>query len=145
MSIRNTNIPTKDGRKWVFELRYKTLQGETKKYTSNSGYAAQINIPSTARGAIKKVGVQAKVTGYPGGLKCYVIDPANNVTDMLSMSTIEQLKADGKIIGESNLLYPSQATTAFNELFFEFSNTIVLDKSNYVFLFVQIDADANNY
>lgn len=34
MSIRNTNIPTKDGRKWVFELRYKTLQGETKKYTS---------------------------------------------------------------------------------------------------------------
>ena len=117
----------------------------TKKYTSNSGYAAQINIPSTARGAIKKVGVQAKVTGYPGGLKCYVIDPTNNVTNMLSMSTIEQLKADGKIIGESNLLYPSQATTAFNELFFEFSSTIVLDKSNYVFLFVQIDADANNY
>ncbi len=34
MSVRNTNIPTKDGRKWVFELRYKTLQGEMKKYTS---------------------------------------------------------------------------------------------------------------
>ena len=34
MSVRNTNIPTKDGRKWVFELRYKTLKGEMKKYTS---------------------------------------------------------------------------------------------------------------
>lgn len=34
MSVRNTNLPTKDGRRWVFELRYKTLQGETKRYTS---------------------------------------------------------------------------------------------------------------
>lgn len=34
MSVRNTNIPTKDGRRWVFETRYKTLSGETKKYTS---------------------------------------------------------------------------------------------------------------
>lgn len=34
MSVRNTNVPTKDGRKWVFEVRYKTLQGETKRYTS---------------------------------------------------------------------------------------------------------------
>lgn len=34
MSVRNTNIPTKDGRKWVFEVRYKTLRGDTKRYTS---------------------------------------------------------------------------------------------------------------
>lgn len=34
MSVRNTHISTKDGRKWVFEVRYKTLQGETKRYTS---------------------------------------------------------------------------------------------------------------
>lgn len=117
----------------------------TKKYTPNSGYAAQINIPSTARGAIKKVGVQAKVTGNPGGLKCYIIDPANSTNEMLSMTTIEQLKADGKVLGESNLLYSSQATGAFNELYFEFSNTVILDKPNYAFLFVQIDADTNNY
>lgn len=117
----------------------------TKKYTPNSGYAAQINIPTTARGAVKKVGVQAKVTGYPGGLKCYIIDPTNNTTDISTMTTLEQLKKDGKIIGESNLLYPSEATGAFNEMFFEFSKTIILDKPNYVFLFVQINADNNNY
>lgn len=117
----------------------------TKKYTPNSGYAAQINIPSTARGAVKKVGVQAKVTGHPGGLKCYIIDPANNTTDITALSTIEQLKQDGKIIGESNLLYSSEATGAFNEMYFEFSNPIILEKSNYMFLFVQIDADTNNY
>ena len=117
----------------------------TKKYTPNSGYAAQINIPSTARGAVKKVGVQAKVTGHPGGLKCYVIDPTNNTTDITALSTIEQLKQDGKIIGESNLLYSSEATGAFNEMYFEFSNPIILEISNYMFLFVQIDADTNNY
>ena len=117
----------------------------TKQYTPNSGYAAQINIPSTAKGAIKKVGVQAKVTGYPGGLKCYVIDPSNNATDITSLSTIEELRKDGKIIGESDLLYASQATGAFNELYFEFPKTVVLDKSKYVFLFVQINADNNNY
>lgn len=117
----------------------------TKQYTPNSGYAAQINIPSTAKGAIKKVGVQAKVTGYPGGLKCYVIDPSNNATDITSLSTIEELRKDGKIVGESDLLYASQATGAFNELYFEFPKTVVLDKSKYVFLFVQINADNNNY
>ena len=117
----------------------------TKKYTPNSGYCAQINIPSTARGAIRRVGVQAKKTGAPGALKCFVIDPTNNNNDIFTMTTIEQLKTDGKIIGESNLLYPSQATSAFNEVYFEFSKPIVLDKPNYMFLFVQIDADTNNY
>lgn len=117
----------------------------TKKYTPNSGYAAQINIPSTAKGAIRKVGIQAKVTGYPGGLKCYVIDPTNNTNDILSIATIEALKEDGKIIGESNLIYASEATQAYNELYFEFNDTIILDKSKYLFLFVQIDADNNNY
>ena len=117
----------------------------TKKYTPNSGYAAQINIPSTARGAIKKVGIQAKVNGYPGGLKCYIIDPTNNTNDILTLNTIEALKEDGKVIGESNLIYASEATSAYNELYFEFDNTIILDKSNYVFLFIQIDADTNNY
>ena len=117
----------------------------TKKYTPNSGYCAQINIPSTARGAIRRVGVQAKKTGAPGALKCFVIDPTNNNNDVFTMTTIEQLQADGKIIGESNLLYPSQATSAFNELYFDFPRPIVLDKPNYMFLFVQIDADVNNY
>lgn len=117
----------------------------TKKYTPNSGYCAQINIPSTARGAIKRIGVQAKRTGFPGALKCYIVDPTSTNTDILTMATIQQLKEDGKIIGESDLLYPSQANQAFNELFFNFSNTIILEKSNYMFLFVQIDADINNY
>lgn len=117
----------------------------TKKYTPNSGYAAQINIPSTARGAIKRIGVQAKVTGFPGGLKCFIIDPSNNSNDITSLTTIEQMKEDGKIIGESNLLYPSQASQSFNELYFDFTETIILSKSNYMFLFVQIDADNNNY
>lgn len=117
----------------------------TKKYTPNSGYAAQINIPSTARGAIRRVGVQAKVTGFPGGLRCYVIDNTNNNEDVFTMSTIEEMKEKGKIIGESNLLYPSQATQAFNELYFEFPEIIMAEKSNYTFLFVQIDADHNNY
>lgn len=117
----------------------------TKKYTPNSGYAAQINIPSTARGAIKKIGVQAKVTGFPGGLRCYVIDNTNNNEDVFTMSTIEEMREKGKIVGESNLLYPSQATQSFNELYFEFSNVVMADKSNYIFLFVQIDADQNNY
>lgn len=117
----------------------------TKKYTPNSGYAAQINIPSTARGAIRKVGVQAKVTGNPGGLRCYVIDNSNNNEDVFTMTTIEQMKENGKIIGESNLLYSSQANQSFNELYFEFPEVIVADKPNYTFLFVQIDADHNNY
>ena len=117
----------------------------TKKYTPNSGYCAQINIPSTARGAIRRIGVQARRTGFPGALKCYVVDPTNTGTDIFTLATIEQLKEDGKIIGESDLLYPAQANQAFNELFFNFSNTIVLDKPNYMFLFVQIDADTNNY
>ena len=117
----------------------------SKLYTPNSGYAAQINIPSTAKGAIRKVGVQAKVTGYPGGLKCLVIDPSNNATDITSLPTIEELKNDGKIIGESNLIYASQATSAFNELYFEFPENVILDKSKYIFLIVQIDADQNNY
>lgn len=117
----------------------------TKKYTPNSGYCAQINIPSTARGAIKRIGVQAKKTGAPGALKCFVIDPTNNNNDVLAMTTIEQMQADGKIIGESNLLYPSQTTSAFNEVYFEFARPIVLDKPNYMFLIVQIDADNNNY
>lgn len=117
----------------------------TKKYTPNSGYAAQINIPSTARGVIRRVGVQAKVTGFPGGLRCYVIDNTNNNEDVFTMTTIEEMKEKGKIIGESNLLYPSQATQAFNELYFEFPETIMAEKSNYTFLFVQIDADHNNY
>lgn len=117
----------------------------TKQYTPNSGYASQINIPSTAKGAIKKVGVEAKVTGYPGGLKCYIIDPTNNANELSTLSTIEELKKDGKIIGESNLLYASQATGSYNELYFEFPETVILDKSKYVFLFVQINADNNNY
>ena len=117
----------------------------TKKYTPNSGYAAQINIPSTAKGAVKKVGAQAKVTGFPGGLKCYVIDPTNNNNDILSLATIEQLKEDGKIIGESNLYYASEATQSYNEIYFEFKEPVILDKSKYIFLFVQIDADQNNY
>lgn len=117
----------------------------TKKYTPNSGYAAQINIPSTAKGAIRKIGVQAKVTGFPGALKCYVIDVDSTMTDISTLTTIDELREDGKIIGESDLLHPSQATTSYNELYFNFSNTINLVKSNYMFLFVQIDADANNY
>lgn len=117
----------------------------TKKYTPNSGYASQINIPSTARGAIRKVGIQAKVTGNPGGLRCYVIDPSNNTTDITTLTTIEDIKADGKIIGESNLLYASEATSSYNEMYFEFNTPVILDKSNYIFLFVQIDADVNNY
>ena len=117
----------------------------TKQYTPNSGYASQINIPSTAKGAIRRVGVQARVNGNPGGLRCYVIDPTNNATDITTLHTIEELKDDGKIIGESNLLYSSEATSAYNEMYFEFNTPIVLDKSNYIFLFVQIDADTNNY
>ena len=117
----------------------------TKKYTPNSGYAAQINIPSTARGAIKRIGVQAKVTGNPGGLRCYVVDPLSNVEDVFTMTTIQEMKQQGKIIAESNLLYASRATQSFNELYFDFSDIVVLEKQNYVFLFVQIDADTNNY
>lgn len=117
----------------------------TKKYTPNSGYASQINIPSTAKGAIRKVGIQAKVTGNPGGLRCYVIDPSNNVTDIATLTTIEDIKADGKVIGESNLLYASEATGSYNEMYFEFNTPVILDKSKYIFLFVQIDADINNY
>lgn len=117
----------------------------TKKYTPNSGYAAQINIPSTARGAIRRVGVQAKVTGFPGGLRCYVIDNTNNNEDVFTMSTIEEMKAAGKIIGESGLVYPSQTTQSFNEVYFEFPEVVIAEKSNYMFLFVQIDADQNNY
>ena len=103
----------------------------TKKYTPNSGYAAQINIPSTARGAIRRIGVQAKVTGFPGGLRCYVIDQTS--------------KEQGKIIAESDLIYASQATQSFNELYFEFPSVVNLEKQNYIFLFVQTDADTQNY
>lgn len=116
-----------------------------KKYTPNSGYAAQINIPSTARGAIKRIGVQAKVTGNPGGLRCYVIDPLSNVEDVFTMTTIQEMKQQGKIIAESNLLYSSNATQSFNELYFDFNDIVVLEKQNYMFLFVQVDADNNNY
>ena len=117
----------------------------TKKYSPNSGYAAQINIPSTARGAIKRIGVQAKVTGNPGGLRCYVVDPLSNVEDVFTMTTIQEMKQQGKIIAESNLLYASRATQSFNELYFDFSDIVVLEKQNYIFLFVQVDADNNNY
>lgn len=117
----------------------------TKKYTPNSGYAAQINIPSTARGAVRRIGIQAKVTGFPGGLRCYIIDNTNNNEDVFTMTTIEEMKEKGKIIGESSLIYPSQATQSFNELYFDFPETIMAEKSNYTFLFVQIDADQNNY
>lgn len=117
----------------------------TKKYTPNSGYAAQINIPSTARGAIRRIGVQAKVTGFPGGLRCYVVDPMSNVEDVFSMTTIQQMKEQGKIIAESSLLYASRATQSFNELYFEFPDVVTLEKQNYLFLFVQTDADTNNY
>ena len=117
----------------------------TKKYTPNSGYAAQINIPSTARGAVRRVGVQAKVTGFPGGLRCYVIDPMSNVEDVFSMITIKDMKEQGKVIAESNLVYASQATQSFNELYFEFPSVVTIDKPNYIFLFVQTDADTSNY
>ena len=116
-----------------------------KKYTPNSGYAAQINIPSTARGAIKRVGVQAKVTGNPGGLRCLVIDPLSNVEDVFAMTTLEEMKQKGKIIAQSNLLYASNATQSFNELYFEFNEVVALEKQNYIFLFVQVDADNYNY
>ena len=116
-----------------------------KKYTPNSGYAAQINIPSTARGAIKRIGVQAKVTGNQGGLRCYVIDPLSNVEDVFTMTTIQEMKQQGKIIAESNLLYSSNATQSFNELYFDFNDIVVLEKQSYMFLFVQVDADNNNY
>lgn len=117
----------------------------TKKYTPNSGYAAQINIPSTAKGAIRRVGIQAKVTGFPGGLRCYVIDNTTNNEDVFTMTTIKDMKEQGKIIAESNLIYASQATQSFNELYFEFPSVVVLDKKSYIFLFVQTDADTNNY
>lgn len=117
----------------------------TKKYTPNSGYAAQINIPSTAKGAIRRIGIQAKVTGFPGGLRCYVIDNTTNNEDVFTMTTIKDMKEQGKIIAESNLVYASQATQSFNELYFEFPSVVVLDKKNYIFLFVQTDADTNNY
>lgn len=117
----------------------------TKKYTPNSGYASQINIPSTARGAVKRVGVQARVNGNPGGLRCYIIDPTNNATDVTTLHTIEALKKDGKVIAESSLLHSSEATGSYNELYFDFNKPVILEKSNYIFLFVQIDADMNNY
>ena len=117
----------------------------TKKYTPNSGYAAQINIPSTARGAIRRIGVQAKVTGFPGGLRCYVIDQTSNVEDVFTMPTIKDMKEQGKIIAESDLIYASQATQSFNELYFEFPSVVNLEKQNYIFLFVQTDADTQNY
>lgn len=117
----------------------------TQQHTPNSGYASQINIPSTAKGAIRRVGVQARVNGNPGGLKCYVIDPTSNITDITTLHTIEELKDNEKIIGESNLLYSSEATSAYNEMYFEFNTPVILDKSNYIFLFVQIAADTNNY
>lgn len=117
----------------------------TKKYTPNSGYAAQINIPSTARGAIRRVGVQAKVNGFPGGLRCYVIDNTTNNEDVFTMITIDDMKQQGKIIAESNLIYASQATQSYNELYFEFSSVVALEKKSYIFLFVQTDADINNY
>lgn len=117
----------------------------TKKYTPNSGYAAQINIPSTAKGAIRRIGIQAKVTGFPGGLRCYVIDNTTNNEDVFTMTTIKDMKEQGKIIAESNLIYASQATQSFNELYFEFPSVVVLDKKSYIFLFVQTDADTNNY
>ena len=116
-----------------------------KKYTPNSGYAAQINIPSTARGAIKRIGVQAKVTGNPGGLRCYVIDPLSNIEDVFTMTTSREMKQQRKIIAESNLLYSSNATQSFNELYFDFNDIVVLEKQSYMFLFVQVDADNNNY
>lgn len=116
-----------------------------KKYTPNSGYCAQINIPSTARGAVKRIGVQARRTGFPGALKCYVIDATSTIADVFALTTIEQLKQEQKIIGESDLLYPSQANQTFNELYLNFSTPVVLDKPNYMFLFVQIDADTDNY
>ena len=34
MSVRNTNVATKKGCKWVFEIHYRTLQGDMKHYTS---------------------------------------------------------------------------------------------------------------
>ena len=34
MSVRNTNEATKKGCKWVFEIHYRTLQGDMKHYTS---------------------------------------------------------------------------------------------------------------
>jgi len=34
MSVRKVSTPTKDGRQWVFETRYKNLFGEQKRYTS---------------------------------------------------------------------------------------------------------------
>lgn len=117
----------------------------TKKYTPNSGYAAQINIPSTARGAVKRIGVQAKVSGFPGGLRCYVVDPTSNIEDVFTMPTIKDMKEQGKIIAESDLIYSSQATQSFNELYFEFPSVVNLDKQNYIFLFVQMDADTQNY
>lgn len=117
----------------------------TKKYTPNSGYAAQINIPSTARGAVRRVGVQAKVNGFPGGLRCYVIDNKSNNEDIFTMITIDDMKQQGKIIAESNLIYASQATQSYNELYFEFPSVVALEKKSYIFLFVQTDADVNNY
>ena len=117
----------------------------TKKYTPNSGYAAQINIPSTARGAVKRVGIQAKVTGFPGGLRCYVIDNTSNNEDVFTMITINDMKEQGKIIAESELIYASQATQSYNELYFEFPSVVALEKKSYIFLFVQTEADVNNY
>lgn len=117
----------------------------TKKYTPNSGYATQINIPSTARGAIRRIGVQAKVTGFPGGLRCYVIDQTSNIEDVFTIPTIKEMKEQGKIIAESELVYASQATQSFNELYFEFPSIVNLEKQNYIFLFAQTDADTQNY
>lgn len=73
MSVRNTNIPTKDGRKWVFELRYKTLRGETKRYTSKKF--------KTKREADEE---EKKFQMQHGNLECYdmtIKDLYNNFFD----------------------------------------------------------------
>lgn len=112
----------------------------------DNGYVVMFKVPENAKGAIKRFSLNLRAFGAPGNLKCYIADPSDSDgKDIFKMPTIDAMKEAGKIIGESDSVSNDLASSAFNELDFNFNNPAIVDGKVYVAIIKCLDADESNY
>ena len=113
---------------------------------ANNGYAVMFKVPENAKGAIKRFSLNLRAFGAPGNLKCYIADPSDaDSKDIFTMATIEAMKEAGKIIGESDSVTNDLASSAFNEIDFNFKNPAMVEGKVYVAIIKCLDCDESNY
>lgn len=113
---------------------------------ADNGYAVMFKVPESAKGAIKRFSLNLRAFGAPGNLKCYIADPSDaDGQNIFNMATLNDMKEAGKIIGESDSVTNDLASSAFNEIDFNFRNPAIVEGKVYVAIVKCLDADESNY